>query len=139
MWQYWLIISGILLIGEIMTVGFLLFWFAIGALLAMVASFFTTNLIIQMVVFLISSVILLFATKPLVNKFASFKPTATNAFSIIGKKAIVIQEINPVQGTGQIKVGAEVWSAESEHEEAISVDTEVEIVKINGVKTVVKK
>ena len=47
MWQIWLIIAGICLIIEIMTVGFLIFWFAIGALLAMVTSLFTDNIIIQ--------------------------------------------------------------------------------------------
>ena len=62
MWQIWLIIAGICLIIEIMTVGFLIFWFAIGALLAMVVSFFTNNVIIQTSVFVISSTILIFVT-----------------------------------------------------------------------------
>ena len=39
MWQYWLIASGAFFIGEILTVGFLLFWFGIACLLAMVVSF----------------------------------------------------------------------------------------------------
>ena len=69
MWQIWLIIAGIFFVGEIFTVGFLLFWFGIGALIALITSLITSNVIIQTVVFLISSVILLFATKPLVNKF----------------------------------------------------------------------
>ena len=83
MWQIWLIIAGICLIVEIMTVGFLVFWFAIGALLAMVTSFFTTNLIIQTSVFIISSTILIFATKPLVQKFVKNKnEIKTNVYSI---------------------------------------------------------
>ncbi len=67
MWQWWLIASGIFFIGEIMTVGFLLFWFGIASLISMVVSFFTSNLVIQMVVFLVSSVILILATKPFVK------------------------------------------------------------------------
>ena len=55
MWQIWLIIAGVCLIAEIITVGFLIFWLAIGALLAMVVSFFTDNIIIQTAVFVISS------------------------------------------------------------------------------------
>ena len=43
MWQIWLIIAGICLIIEIMTVGFLIFWFAIGALL--LANFLTNGLV----------------------------------------------------------------------------------------------
>ena len=57
MWQIWLIIAGIFFVGEIFTVGFLLFWFGIGALIALITSLITSNVIIQTVVFLISSVI----------------------------------------------------------------------------------
>ncbi len=137
MWQIWLIIAGLFFVGEIITVGFLVFWFGIGALLAMIVSLFTSNIIIQTTVFIISSAILLFITKPFVNKFANVKSTKTNAFSIIGKNALVIKEINS-HSVGQIKINGEVWSAEAENNETIEKDSEVEIVKINGVKAIVK-
>lgn len=139
MWQYWLIASGAFLIGEILTVGFLLFWFGIACLLAMVVSFFTSNIIIQMVVFLVSSVILILSTKPFVKKFINKKTILTNANSLIGKKAIVIKEINNLQGTGQIKIGGEIWSAQNESDTTISENQEVEIIKIEGVKLIVKQ
>ena len=137
MWQVWLIIAGLFFIGEIITVGFLVFWFGVGALLAMITSFFTSNVIIQTTVFIISSTILLLVTKPFVKKFVDVKSTKTNAFSIIGKKALVIKEINS-HSVGQIKINGEVWSAEAENDETITEGSEVEIVKINGVKTIVK-
>lgn len=137
MWQIWLIIAGLFFIGEIITVGFLIFWFGIGALIAMAVSFFTTNIILQTTIFVISSAILLFATKPFVKKFVDVKPTNTNAYSIIGKKAIVIKEINS-HSVGQIKIKGEVWSAESENDETIIEDSEVEILQIKGVKAIVK-
>lgn len=138
MWQIWLIIAGIFFIGEIATVGFLIFWFGLGALFAMLASFFTDNIIIQTTIFLISSTILIFATKPFVKKFVDVKKTNTNAFSIIGKTALVIKEINPIQSQGQIKINGETWSAESDNNEVIPEGTEVEILQIRGVKTIVK-
>ena len=55
MWQIWLIASGIFFICEIITVGFLVFWLGVGALIAMLVSFFTSNIIIQMSVFVVSS------------------------------------------------------------------------------------
>lgn len=137
MWQVWLIIAGLFFIGEIITVGFLVFWFGVGALLAMITSFFTSNIIIQTTVFIVSSAILLLVTKPFVKKFVDVKPTKTNAFSIIGKKALVIKEINS-HSVGQIKINGEVWSAEAENDETITEGSEVEIVKINGVKAIVK-
>lgn len=137
MWQVWLIIAGLFFVAEIITVGFLVFWFGVGALIAMIVSFFTSNIIIQTAVFILSSSILLLATKPFVKKFVDVKPTKTNAFSIIGKKALVIKEINS-HSVGQIKINGEVWSAESENDEIIPKDSEVEILQIKGVKVIVK-
>lgn len=139
MWAIWLIIAGIFFIGEIMTVGFLLFWFGFGSLVAMIVSFFTSNIIIQTSVFLVVSVLLLLITKPFVKKFVDKKPTViTNAYNIIGKKAIVLEDIDPIQSKGLVKIGTETWSAESEANEKISKDTEVEVTAIKGVKAVVK-
>lgn len=99
MWYVWLIISGLFLVLEMITVGFLVFWLAIGALFAMLVSFFTSNLIIQTTVFVISSIGLIFLTKPLVKKLNKTDDTiATNAYSVIGKKAIVTQDIDPTLG-----------------------------------------
>lgn len=138
MWQFWLILAGIFLVVEIATVGFLVFWFAIGALIAMIVSFFTGNLAIQTGVFIISSTILLFLTRPFANKVASAQTVQTNAYSIIGKKGIVTQAIDPISGQGQIKVGSEVWSAKSVDDSKIDEGMEVEILNIDGVKAVVR-
>ena len=139
MWQYWLIASGIFFVGEIITVGFLLFWFGIAGLITMVVSLFTSNIIIQSVVFLVTSVILILSTKPFVKKFVNKETIVTNANSLIGKKAIVIKKINNLQGTGQIKIGGEIWSAQNETDSVISENQEVEIIKIEGVKLIVKQ
>ena len=139
MWAIWLIISGLFFIGEIITVGFLLFWFGFGALIAMVVSFFTSNIIIQTVVFLITSVILLLITKPFVKKFVNKEPSiVTNAYNIVGKKAIVIEDIDNIQNKGLIRVGSEVWSAKCETDEKVPKDTEVTITDIKGVKAIIK-
>ena len=68
MWQFWLIASGIFFVIEMITVGFLVFWLGIAALITMVVSFFTDSLIIQTAVFVISSILLIFLTKPFVQK-----------------------------------------------------------------------
>lgn len=138
MWKIWLIIAGISLIAEIFTVGFLIFWFAIGALIAMVVSFFTSNIIIQTTVFIISSTILIFATKPFVKKFSKDEDTVkTNVYSIIGKTGIVTEEINSLHSKGQIKVDGEMWSAISNGDTIIPKDSEVEILEVKGVKVIV--
>ena len=140
MWQFWLIAAGIFFIIEIATVGFLVFWFGIGALIAMVVSIFVPNVYIQALVFIVSSTLLIFFTKPFVNKFVNKEKTiATNAYSIIGRSGIVTKEINELKGTGQVKIGGETWSAKTLSEETIPENTEIEVVKIDGVKAIVQK
>ena len=138
MWQIWLIASGIFFICEIITVGFLVFWLGVGALIAMIVSLFTSNIIVQMSVFVISSGLLIFATRPLVNKISKKDVVPTNVYSLIGKKAIVTEEINWVTGKGLIKFEGEVWSAKSKEQVNIPVGSEVEIVSIEGVKAFIK-
>ena len=139
MWVFWLIAAGVFFIIEMATIGFLVFWFGIGALLAMATSFITDNILIQALVFIITSTLLLIFTRPLVDKFIKVpKEVKTNAYSIIGKKGIVISKINNIEGTGQIKIDGDVWSAKSATDEDIPENTEVEIVEIDGVKAVVK-
>ena len=97
MWQIWLILAGICFIIDIITVGFLIFWLAIGSLFAMIVSLFTDNLIIQTSVFVISSTLLIFTTKPFVKKFVDNKNTVqTNVYSIVGKTGIVTKEIKSI-------------------------------------------
>jgi len=139
MWKIWLIISGVFFIVEMFTVGFLVFWFGLGALIAMIASIWIDNIVIQTTIFVISSTILLFTTRSFVEKFAKTENTEkTNAFSIEGKTGKVIQEINPIEGTGQIKINGEVWSAKSSDNTSISQNTQVIVQKIDGVKAIVK-
>lgn len=139
MWQIWLIAAGIFFIVEMATVGFLVFWFGIGALITMIISFFVPNVYIQSAIFVITSTLLIFLTKPFVNKFLSTDTSvATNAYSIIGRTGIVTKEINSIHGTGQVKIGGEVWSAKVKTDETIPVDTEVKVIEIDGVKVVVE-
>ena len=56
---------------------------------------------------------------------------------IIGKTALVISDIDPELGVGQVRVGTEKWSAKSDNGSKISEGTNVKVVGIEGVKLVV--
>ena len=120
--------------------GFLVFWFGIGALITMIVSLiFPENIFLQVSVFVAVSTLLIFLTKPLVEMLTrKDKNVATNAFSIIGKKGIVLQDINENYGIGQIKVAGEVWSAKTTDGGVIEKGTQVEVIQIDGVKAVVE-
>ena len=137
MWSLWLIAAGVFFIVEIATTGFLIFWLGIASIIAMLVSFLTENIIIQTVVFVISSCILIPLTKPLADKFISKKTVPTNSYSLINKRGIVIVDINPIEAVGQVKVNGEIWSAKTEDGTNISKGTEIEVIKIDGVKLIV--
>ena len=137
MWQIWLIASGVFFVIEIFTVGFLIFWLGVAALLAMLISFFTNSIILQTSVFVIASGLLIFATRPLADKIVKKDDIPTNVYSLLGKKGIVIEDINWANGTGQIKVEGDIWSAKTKEKVNIPKGTEVEIESIEGVKVYV--
>ena len=139
MWSFWLIVAGCFFVLEILTTGFLVFWFGIAALITMLLSFIVTSKLLQTLIFVFFSVILLFATKPLVKKItANDKNIKTNAFSIEGKTGKVLIDINPIEGQGQIKVDGEKWSAKTSDGTFIPKDSDVRVIKIEGVKAIVE-
>ena len=138
MWKVWLIISGIFFVIEMFTVGFLFFWFSVSALITLVVSLFIDSVAIQITVFIVSSAILLFATKPFVSKFIKNDSSNARLFSIEGKKGIVTKDIDSDHSVGLIKVNGETWSAKSSDGSYISQNTEVIVEKIDGVKAIVK-
>ena len=137
MWIFWLVFAGIFFIGEMITTGFLIFWLGLGSVIALIVSLFTSSILIQTIAFVVSSIILILATKPLTDKFTKKDIIPTNVYTLKGKKGIVIEEINPTNSTGQIKVGGEIWSALCDEDLTIEKNTEVEIVRIQGVKAYV--
>lgn len=140
MWQIWIILAGIFMIFEmIIPTDFLIFWVGVGAIVAAICSIFTDSITAQIIVFCISSILLIFCTKPFVRKFTkSTENVHTNAYSIIGKEGIVISDIDSTSGEGQIKVATEVWSAKTEDTAVIPKGTKIIVTKIDGVKAVVE-
>lgn len=137
MWQAWLIIAGIFFIGEIITVGFLIFWVGVAALITAILSIFVHNVIVQTVVFVITSTLLIFLTKPLAKKLTKSDGLQTNAYSIVGKVGIVIKKIT-AHNVGQVKVGSEIWTATSNNNLEIEEGIDVTITDIKGVKAIVE-
>ena len=138
MWKLWLVIAGLCFVIESFTVGFFVFWFGIGALITLAISFFIDNIIIQTAVFIVSSSLLLVLTKPLVKKFVKNVDThPTNYQSLVGKEGIVLEDIDSINGTGQVKVNGELWSATSSTN--IEKNTKVKVISVNGVKLNVEK
>ena len=137
MWQFWIISAGVFLILESITTGFLVFWFSIGSLFALVTSFLTDSIIVQTAVFVISSTILIFATRKFANKFEEKEEEQKITNSFVGKEGKVTITIEPIENKGQIRVGGETWSATSKNDTVIKEGTKVLVQDVDGVKAIV--
>ena len=93
---YWIILFLVLLLIELATVNLVSIWFAVGALGAFATSFFTNSILIQLLIFVVISVISLLITLPIVKKFKSKESIVpTNLDRVIGRQAEVTKEIKP--------------------------------------------
>ena len=133
--------AGLLLlfvIIEAITVQLVSIWFALGALGGVISAACKADFSVQIAVFLVLSIIALILTRPLVKKFFTSKLQSTNADRVIGKQAVVTEEINNIMANGSVKVLGNVWTARSADESIIPKDTIVIVEKIDGVKLIVK-
>lgn len=135
----WLIIMVFFLIFEAITMGLTTIWFAVGAFVAMLLALFDVPLIAQIAAFLVVSVASLVFVYPIVkNKFKIGKEK-TNFEALEGKTGVVVEKIDNTAGTGQVKVGGQIWSARAVSGKDLPEGTKIRVVNITGVKAEVEE
>lgn len=134
----WLIIFIILIFIELITVGLVSIWFAVGSLVSFIISYFTNSLFIQLSVFIAVSVLVLIFTRPLIKKYFSKNIIKTNVNKLIGEIAIVLEDVTKTN-MGKVKIDGQIWSALNSEKGKIKKDEEVEVLSIEGVKLIVRK
>ena len=140
-WIFWLILFIAFIIIELSTVQLVSIWFAIGCIGAGITSLITDNqnYVYELLTFAIVTGIALLATRPFVKKVTKVEPVPTNADSLIGKTAIVTEEIDNVKATGTVTVNGNVWTARVlSGKGVIPEGANVKIIKIDGVKLIVE-
>ena len=136
----WLILLACFLVVEAITVGLTTIWFAGGALVAAIASGLGAGILIQWVLFLVISLVLLIFTRPLAVRYMNKGVPKTNVNSLIGERAVVIQKINNLEQSGQVRINDIEWTARTVDDgEEIPTGAVVEIEEIRGVKLIVKE
>ena len=137
---YWLAIFVILLIIEIVTMGLTTIWFAGGALAAMAAGLIGFETGIQILVFLVVSVLLLVLTRPIAVKYFNQERQKTNAESLIGQQALVLEDIDTLQAAGLVEVRGQEWSAKTDEPNGKIAKNKVVVIEgIQGVKLIVRE
>ncbi len=137
---YWLIALAVFLVIEIITLCLTTIWFAGGSLIAFVASLFGVPIVVQIVLFFIVSFILLFFTRPLVEKHLNNNREKTNVNSMIGKEGKVTEEIDNFNQKGTIIVNGLEWTARS-IEDGITIPngSKVIVKDVQGVRAIVSR
>ena len=134
---FWLIVLIAAVIIEFATMGLFSIWFAAGALIAFFVALAGGGMILQLIVFFAVSIILLIFTRPIAQKHFNNRRVKTNAESLVGENAVVIEEIDNVADRGQVRVKGQEWTARSADGRILSKDTVVVINSIEGVKLIV--
>lgn len=136
----WLVLLVLCIVVELATMGLTTVWFAGGALVAAVAAGCHAPLWLQIALFLAVSLLLLFFTRPIAMKYFNKDRIKTNAESLVGKQAVVISEIDNLEGVGQVTIGGQEWSARSiDDRKKMAVGAVVYVRAINGVKLMVEE
>lgn len=134
----WIVVAIIFGIIEAVTMGLATIWFCGGAVIAAIASLFTGSVMVQIVIFLLSSAVLLYFTRPLAKNKLNAKVEKTNADALIGETGIVITDIKPFT-PGQVKIAGKEWTAVCENENlTVPKGEKVTVHSIQGVKLIVE-
>jgi membrane protein implicated in regulation of membrane protease activity len=138
-WLFWLLVAVIFGIGEIATTGLFLGPFAVGALLAAAVDAIGGGTAVDLVVFLVTSVVLLAALRPIAR--AHMRQPArlrTGTAALVGRNATVLERIDNDDDVGCVRLDGEVWRARAfDDDEVIEAGVRVQVIEIRGVTAVV--
>jgi membrane protein implicated in regulation of membrane protease activity len=136
----WIVVLITTLVIEAMTMGLTTIWFSGGALIALIVEMLNGSIYMQIIAFLIISLVLLFYTRPIAMKHFNKEREKTNLDTVIGNQAVVTIPIHNIQETGQVIVEGKEWTARSnDSSKYFEKDTLVRIVSIQGVKLIVEE
>lgn len=136
-WRWiWLGTAAVMAVGEMVTAGFFILPFAVGATVAFLLSWFEVAVGIQWAAFVVISVVSLVALRRFsANNEDEQHPVGANRF--VGKRGLVLERVDRVAAEGRVRMDTEVWRATTEGE-PISAGSEVRIVGVVGSRLLVE-
>ena len=136
----WLILALIFFGGELLTAGFFLVAFGIGAALAAIAALLGLDIVWQLAIFVGVSAVAVFSLRRFADTVSPKEQSAQVGIDrVLGKRAVVIETIDALNGTGIVRVDAEEWRALPEDESTtIPAKSTVEVLAVKGTRLVVR-
>jgi membrane protein implicated in regulation of membrane protease activity len=138
-WRWlWLGIAVVLGIGEMLTAGFFMLPFAIGAAIAALLAWADVSLTVQLVVFITTSLVAVVALRRFAwSDHEPSYPVGVKRF--VNARGVVTEPIDPVQGSGRVRIGqGENWRATSANATPISTGSPIRVVEVAGTHLVVE-
>ena len=136
-WRWiWVGAAVILGFAEILTAGFFMLPFAIGAILAGALAFMGIAPEIQMATFVTGSILSLIAVQRYMRHEDEIQPPV-GANRFVGQRAVVLETVDRAAGTGRARMDTEEWRATTDGD-PIDPGTEVTVVDIRGARLVVE-
>lgn len=139
MMVFWGVMFALMVIAEFATMQFVSIWFAVGSLGAFFGAMANLGFTGQLAIFVLLSVILLAATRPLFKKLTVKSVVPMNADKEIGCTAVIIEEVNAAAGTGRVRLNGVDWMAVSEDGSVLPENTVVTVQQVQGAKLIVSK
>lgn len=133
----WLGLAAILIVGEIFTAGFFMLPFGLGAAVAAGLAFVDAPLIWQWVVFLAVSAILLLSLRRFADRVTHEPPEKVGVDRLIGKQGVVIETVEPGDGSGRVRIEREEWRADASGHGVIPEGARVTVERVSGTHLVV--
>ncbi|MBI3391731.1 MAG: NfeD family protein [Nitrospirae bacterium] len=139
-WFWWAAAAVGLAIAEIFTGTFFVICFAAGAMGAAVASLLGAGLPVQLVVFMLVSLASVYGVWRWQKAGAPDKSGATTGpDTLLGRKALVIERLDPVSETGVVRIAGTDWRGVLKGSaEAIGPGAHVRVVGMDGNRLLVE-
>jgi inner membrane protein len=134
-WILWIVLGAILIIAEIFTLGFVLFWFGVGALAAALIGWLGFGFSLQFLIFAIVSIALTAMSRTIfVNYFPQNEDALkTGIDSLPGQIGTVTIASKGALKEGAVKVYGSIWTAFPINEAMPLIEGEkVEVVRVQG-------
>lgn len=138
-WAFWLGFALLLFAGEILTTGFFLFPFGIGATGAAIADLAGAPLLWQWTAFIVLTGVCLLFSRRLAAAFDRTPDLRAGADRLIGMTGVVTETIDPDQNVGAVRVDNESWRAETAESATIERGAHVTVLEIRGARIVVRR
>jgi membrane protein implicated in regulation of membrane protease activity len=140
-WVIWVLIAVALAVGEILNLSFFLAPFALGALVAGLASAVGLDLAPSIAVFLVVSGGAFAGVRPIAKRHLRTPPQIrTGTAALIGTNAVVVERIENRAGVGAVRLDGEIWTARAFMDDTvIEPGIQVQVIEIRGATAVVSE